>query len=665
MLPGRLLAISLFTAGFLLAQPSVTTIQDTIYKADGSRFTGTAVVNWNTFEAGDTTNIGMQSLSVAIVNGALYVQLVPNTNARPANVYTVHYNSDGVEQFTETWSVPATTVTLRVRDVRVDPNAVSGPGFNTGPASIAETQVTGLSADLILRPIKGSGFSPGRSAVINDAGELESVAGNPSDCVRVNGTAATCFDTAALASFIDAETPAGALDMVNTSFSVANSPLPSTSLQLYRNGVYQTAGVDFTISANNIQFLPGAIPQPGDILLASYRVGGLRTTTTQQLNTNFPLTGGGPLSNNLTLALADAAFLRRGHRSMVLGDSFAGAGASWAVPGNWFAQATVQSRSVIRYAGNAGIAGDTVANMFARLGADVIAKHPDKLFIAAGSADIAAGTLPSAIVATLTSIIGALKAANILPILCTIPPVPSFLGTTSQYNLQLQKLADAQGLLFIDLAGSIVDPSTGLMKAVFGTDISSLIGQGNRFLASQVTSGTTALFDQTYPWVPLSDNDGINLIVDALFQRNPSRWTNSTVSGSVAMGVSVGSDYTIKGNVAALVKSDRASVNAYRGVAITTGFQPGDRIAFTGRIKTGSVEFGGLTFDAGLQFSPGINVFYPMFHWSADIQDGQWYAETVVPDGVTSITPFFQLNQGTGTVVIGQVGLINLTALGL
>ena len=665
MLPGRLMAILFSLTGLLLAQPSVTTIQDTIYKADGSRFDGTAVINWITFDASDASNIGQQSLSVPIVNGAFYVQLVPNNNAHPTNVYTVHYNSAGLEQFTETWSVPASTVTLRVRDVRVDPNAPGGPGGTTGPASIAETQVTGLSADLILRPIKGSGFSPGRTAVVNDAGEIESVAGNPSDCVRVNGTAATCFDTASLASFVDAETPTGVIDSLNTSFTLVNAPLPSTSLQLYRNGVYQTAGIDFTVSGNNIQFLPGAIPQPGDLLLASYRVGGLRTTTTQQITTAFPLTGGGPLANNPALALADAAFLRRGHKAMVLGDSFAGVGASWAIPGNWFAQATVQFRSVIRYAGNAGVAADTVAGMLARVNADVISKTPDKVFIAAGSTDIAAGTAPTAVTATVSAIVALLKAANILPILCSIPPVQQFVSATTQYNLQLQHLADLQGIPFVDVSAQLVDSTTGRIKAAYGADISNLAGSANRFMATAVNSAVAALFDQTPPWIPTSDLDGVNLIVDGLFQASPSRWTASLVSGSVPLPASIGSDYTISGNTAALSKTDRASVNALRGVAITTGFQPGDRIAFTGRIKTSGVEFGGLAFDAGLQFSPGINMFYPMFHWSADIRDGQWYAETVVPAGVTSITPFFLLNQGIGTVVVGQVGLINLTVLGL
>ncbi len=665
MFTGRLMAISLTVAGVLLAQPSVTTIQDTIYKADGSRFNGTAVISWSTFTAGDSSNIGMQSVSVPIVNGALYVQLVPTTNSTPTNIYSVHYNSDGVVQFTETWSVPATTNVLRVRDVRVGASTGTSGNDTTTPATIAETQVTGLPIDLLIRPVIGSGYAAGLSAVINSAGEIEAVAGNAGDCVRVDGSASTCFDTTSLASFVDNETLTGAVDGVNTYFMLQSVPVPSTSLSLFRNGIYQKAAVDYTVTSNSIRFLTNAVPQTGDILVASYRIAGLRTTATQQINTTFPLVGGGSLQNTLTVSLADSAFLRRGHRAVVLGDGFAGSGASWAISANWFAQAAVQSRSSIRYIGNAGVAGNTAASMLSRLSTDVLSLYPDKVFIAAGSSDIAAGTQPATIVATVGSIVSALKTANVLPIICGVPPVAGYLSSTLKFNLLLRKLADQQGIPFVDLASAVTDPTTGFITTAYGTDSSNLGGVANRLLSSSLIAGVSSLFDTSYPWIPSSDKDPNNLVLDPLFQNSPSKWTQTTVSGSVATTVSIAADYLIRGNVAAMNKQDRGSVNQIKGAAITSGFSPGDRIAFVGRIRTSSVEYNGLSFDVGLQFSPGVNVFYPMYHWTADISDGQWYVETVVPDGVTSITPFFQLNQGAGTITVGQIGILNLTALGL
>src|SRR5438045_3585495 len=79
----------------LRAQPPLTLIQDVLYKADGTRFSGYAQISWNSFEAGDTSNIATQFRAVRIVDGNFNVKLVPTTNADPPATYTIVYNSDG------------------------------------------------------------------------------------------------------------------------------------------------------------------------------------------------------------------------------------------------------------------------------------------------------------------------------------------------------------------------------------------------------------------------------------------------------------------------------------------------------------------------------------------------------------------------------------------
>ena len=59
------------------AAPSLTTIQDTLYKADGTPFNGFLLIEWTGFQAGDAT-IATQHVTAPIVNGILHVQLVPN-----------------------------------------------------------------------------------------------------------------------------------------------------------------------------------------------------------------------------------------------------------------------------------------------------------------------------------------------------------------------------------------------------------------------------------------------------------------------------------------------------------------------------------------------------------------------------------------------------------
>jgi len=58
-------------------------------------------------------------------------------------------------------------------------------------------------------------------------------------------------------------TIAGVLDGTNNLFTVS---LPLARIQLWRNGLLQTLNQDFVAGPTAIVFLPGSIPQPGDIL---------------------------------------------------------------------------------------------------------------------------------------------------------------------------------------------------------------------------------------------------------------------------------------------------------------------------------------------------------------------------------------------------------------
>jgi len=98
--------------------PTLTTVQDILYKADGTRFNGTAFIEWRSFQTADQQNIATQSVVVPIIDGVLRVQLAPSTTANPPAYYLVRYNSDGRVQFTETWSVPPSTTPLQLKDVR-------------------------------------------------------------------------------------------------------------------------------------------------------------------------------------------------------------------------------------------------------------------------------------------------------------------------------------------------------------------------------------------------------------------------------------------------------------------------------------------------------------------------------------------------------------------
>jgi len=256
----------------VLAGPPLTTIQDVLYKADGTRFNGTLTISWTSFQAVDNSSVVTQSTTVKVLDGNLRVELVPNTTSVPATVYTVTYNSDGRIQFQESWSVPSSLTPLHVRDVRTAPASPGGSDTtDTGTVSIPESGVVGLVADLGARPLKAPGFAPGHAATINSSGQVDSVVGNPADCVHVDGTSGPCGSGSSGYNFVDADSPAGVVDGSNTTFALNGVPNPPSSIAFYRNGVLQKAGFDYTLSGNAIQFVAAATPQPADVLLASYR----------------------------------------------------------------------------------------------------------------------------------------------------------------------------------------------------------------------------------------------------------------------------------------------------------------------------------------------------------------------------------------------------------
>src|SRR5580698_7348052 len=233
------------------AQPALTTIQDILYRADGTRFNGEIFISWNAFQAGDTSNIATAQVKLPIVNGVLKVELVPTTTASAGANYQVTYNSQGQFQFSQVWAVPPSSIPLKVSAVLVSSGSVvGGGGGGAGELSgtIPISSVIGLTSALAVLPIEGVGYAPGLAAVINASGQLTGATGNLGDCVKVDGSSGPCGGGGVLPSFSDGETPTGAINGLNITFMLAFTPSPVSSVQMYLNGLRLDLGVDYTIS---------------------------------------------------------------------------------------------------------------------------------------------------------------------------------------------------------------------------------------------------------------------------------------------------------------------------------------------------------------------------------------------------------------------------------
>jgi hypothetical protein len=353
----RFLLAALLFASPVFSAPALTTIQDVLYKADGRRFNGTLTISWTSFQSADNASIVMQTFTVKVIEGNLRVQLVPSATGTPPIDYSVTYNSDGRVQFQETWSVPISATPLRLRDVRVTAStggSTTGGGSTGGSTTgggatapsitpVAESQITGLISDLAARPIKGPAFAAGRTAVVDASGLVESANGNATDCMHVDGSSGPCG--AGAPTFVDGDLPSGIVDGSNGTYTLTAVPAPSTSLSFYRNGILQKPSVDYTATGNSVQFLTGATPQPGDIMLASYRIanstGGVTTSfsgfsAAQVLCSGTGATGSGSSLTSLGTCSIPAGLLAQGDRLEICFDyAHSGTAGGFSIEVHW------------------------------------------------------------------------------------------------------------------------------------------------------------------------------------------------------------------------------------------------------------------------------------------------------------------------------------------
>lgn len=124
-------------------------------------------------------------------------------------------------------------------------------------------------------PSKGPAWVYPAVAFIDSAGYIDGLVGiNGTDCIHIDGTSGPCAGASSVPVFSWAEVPSGTLNGVNAVFTLLSIPNPAASLELFRNGILQKAsGVDYTLSGLTVTFVAGAIPQAGDLLLATYQSG--------------------------------------------------------------------------------------------------------------------------------------------------------------------------------------------------------------------------------------------------------------------------------------------------------------------------------------------------------------------------------------------------------
>lgn len=168
------LGVALLAAGLLMphagAQLATTTVQGTVYRADGSVASGTLLVSWPAFSTAMGQSVAAGSVSAAISsNGFVSLNLAPNSGAYPAETYytAVYHLSDGTVS-REYWVVPATASTT-----------ISSVRAQLAPATVAVQPVSKSYVDSSIAAITGN-YVPLAGGTMSGPLELsgDPVAGN-------------------------------------------------------------------------------------------------------------------------------------------------------------------------------------------------------------------------------------------------------------------------------------------------------------------------------------------------------------------------------------------------------------------------------------------------------------------------------------------------------
>lgn len=130
--------------------------------------------------------------------------------------------------------------------------------------------VPGLADELSARPMVNLRLTPPGVLHMREDGTIEVLRGRPDECIRGDGTLAPCGSIGTSAPTLVMESPTGAINGQNVVFQLSQQPATPSTLHLFRNGVLQTQGTDYTLSGSTVTFVNAVIPTAGDILTASF-----------------------------------------------------------------------------------------------------------------------------------------------------------------------------------------------------------------------------------------------------------------------------------------------------------------------------------------------------------------------------------------------------------
>lgn len=361
-------------------------------------------------------------------------------------------------------------------------------------------------------------------------------------------------------------------------------------------------------------------------------------------------------------------------------DSFLSPGTNLWTMGNGYFEELLRTQFVGQrndyvFVSNAGVPGNTTPQMLARVDTDVIALHPDLVFVMAGTNDILPGAVDADFAAffnTLEKLVVKLLLAGADVILSTCPTKDAAPAEVARAIPWYYMLAKHYGLVLIDAHRATADPVTGQYKSGYSDDGTHPNAVG---IAAIVASAD--LFNSDGGWAigrayrsvvaPTEAGGDQNMLVNGCFvnQTTPpgiDGWDVNTSDATFTLDTPPSPD--IGGKIFDYVKTAAGGVYGLYGTGITSGFADGDTLVFSGLLGADGLPVPADGFTFLMQFDTGDS-FRPFNTYNHDVASGglaSFSMEAVVPEGYSSLTLIPQLYiQDAGTYKIAELTLWNKT----
>ena len=339
--------------------------------------------------------------------------------------------------------------------------------------------------------------------------------------------------------------------------------------------------------------------------------------------------------------------------------------------------AAIASNGAMKVVDNKGINGNKTSDILARI-TDVTSSYARWVVIMEAANDALQGVSVSAHRTNMIGIITAILAAGQTPIIVGAPPVNNY--NTWQYNACDQELARQYGLLYINLwAACVADgkwfDTTFSMDGVHPYPKAG--NKGGSTMWAQLSKYFTGSPDLT--WTN-TDPDGI--LSNALFLTTggangaPAGWTgaaNVTHALEAGTGDVVGNWW--KQTATGITGW---AVSSRTGIALPSGWQGGDAVRLSCRVRTVGVEANGGAGNGAYPMSGKMGV-YISFNWGgvtdkliirgveADV-NGVISIDGIIPAATTGTSSIqvvvYQTATVSGEVSIAQLQMHNLSRAG-